>query len=305
MFEILANSVLPVFAMAALGMLSQRIGFFSVKEADALSRFVYFIPMPILMFRLLATADLSGFNWTLLAAYVGVEATLYAGATALFYRLFKRSFRESLLLGVSTVFANHLLYLLPIAIFRFGEAAAAEMVTFVIADVIVIYTATLVLLDATSEGGAGPGAVTGRVVRNPQIIAIAAGLAGNFLSVPLDNGFGVFAEFAGDAAAPASLFALGIILASQQGPGDWRTVATITAIKLVAFPLVMTGLLLGPIGIGFADADMAILIATAPSAVASFVLAVRYRVPARDVSMAVLVTTLLSILSVSVVLQFM
>jgi len=304
-FEVLANSVLPVFAMAALGMVSQRFGVFSVREADTLSRFVYLIPMPILMFRLLVTADLTGFDRAVLLAYVGVEVALYAGATALFHHVFKRSFRESLMLGMATVFANHLLYLLPIAIFRFGELAATEMVTFVIIDVIVIYTGTLVLLDATSEGAAGAAAVAGRIVRNPQILAIAAGLVGNFLAVPLEGGLGVFAEFAGNAAAPASLFALGIVLASQNGWGDWRVVSTITLIKLVAFPLILAGLLLGPAGIDFADADMAILIGTAPSAVASFVLAIRYGVPARDVSMAVLVTTLLSIFSVSVVLQFM
>src|SRR5690606_36078690 len=120
--------------------------------------------------------DLSEFNWLLLGGYVAAELLIYAAGTALFHYGFKRGFRESFLLAHCAVFANHVLYLLPIAIYAFGEEAAAELVTFIAADLIVIYGGTLILLDATSgTGPVSPVATAGRMVRNPQIIAIAAG----------------------------------------------------------------------------------------------------------------------------------
>lgn len=303
MLEALTNSVLPVFSVAALGMLSQRLGLFDSVQANTLSRFVYFITMPVLLFRLLAMADPEGYHWGLLGSYIGVELAIYAGSFVLFRTVFRRDFRQSLLLAMATVFANHILYLLPIAVFRFGESAAIEMVSFVIADIIVIYLGTMILLDVISDGGGGALAAAGRTLRNPQIWAIPAGIAASFLKMPLDNGIGVFLEFASGAAAPVSLFALGIMLTSLEGRSDWRIVGIITLIKLVIVPLAMALIVLNLLGFAFADADMGILIATAPSGVMSFVLAMRFGVPARDISMAVLVTTVLSVFSVAAVLQ--
>lgn len=305
MFDAFFNSVLPVFAMVAIGALVKSRNLFSVNDANGLSRFVYFIAGPALLYRLIATADLSQFNWLLVAAYLAAEIVIYVTGYVVFRMGFRRGVRESLLLAMSCVFANHVLYLLPIATYQFGEARAAAIVTFIAGDLVVIYGTTLLLLDATAEGpGRGRiAAVARRMATNPQLIALALGLAANALQVPLTGGFAVFASFLSGAASPVSLFALGIVLVAQRGVGDLRVSFTAAAFKLIAMPAALAAILLLGFRLDLQSSALALLIASAPSGVMTFVLAIRYDIPAQDIGRAALISTLLSTLSVSLMLQ--
>jgi hypothetical protein len=304
-FDAFINSVLPVFAMVGLGALCRYFRWFAVPEANALSKFVYFIAGPVLLFRLISTVDLNQFNWLMIASYLIAEIIVYVLAYLLFRRVFRRDVRESLLLGMTSVFANHVLYLLPIAIYQFGEARAAAIVTFIAGDLIVVYGATLLLLDATA-GGPGGTSVVGvarRMATNPQLIALALGLIAKVLNIPIGGGFAVFAQFLSSAASPTSLFALGIVLMSQQGLGDLRVSLAAAGLKLLAMPAAAAFLLLVVFRQPMDSAGLTLLISSAPSGVMTFVLAMRYNVPSENVGRAVLISTLLSTVSVSLMLQ--
>ena len=291
--------------MVAIGAAMRRFGVFSVSEANALSRFVYFIAGPVLLFRLIATADFASFNWATVGAYLASEIVIYAIGYVLFRHGFKRDPRESLLLAMSCVFANHVLYLLPIATFEFGEAKAAQIVTFIAGDLIVIYGGTLVLLDATAGGveGGGLKAVAKRLVTNPQLISLVLGLLANAIGIRLGGGFATFATFLSGAASPVSLFALGIVLMAQSGLGDLRVSLSAVALKLLAMPAMMAVLLLVVARMPPSDAALALLVSSAPSGVMTFVLAIRYEIPAQDIGRAAMISTLLSTLTVALMLQ--
>lgn len=304
MLDALFNSVLPIFAVVGLGYLFGRLGWFDLTAAQALSRFVHYAAVPVLLFRLLATADTSLFDWALVGSYLGTELVIYAGAFLVFRFVFRRPLHEAILLAMASVFANHLLYLLPIATFRFGEAVAAQMITFVVVDSIVIYGGTVVLLDLTGAGDPPEGTTSlGRLVRNPQLLAIAAGVVANIVGVPLDNGFGTFVRFLGGAAAPVSLFALGIVLMAQAGRTDFRVALTVSLLKLALMPAVVAGFAFGVFAVNPVAAGQALLVAAAPSGILPFVLAVHHRLPARDISMAVMLSTVASLFTVAFVLQ--
>ncbi len=303
MFEAFLNAVLPVFVMVCLGALAKWRGYFAVTEANALSRFVYFIAGPVLLFRLIVDTDFARFNFLQIGVYLAVEIVVYALAYLLFRRVFRRSVPESLLLAMSTVFANHVLYLLPIATYAFGEDRASAIVTFIAGDLFVIYGGTLLILDATSPGGASLRAVAGRMVSNPQVIALLAGLAANLMGFRLAGGFQVFAQFLGGAASPVSLFALGIVLVAHKGLGDLRVSLSAVALKLLAVPALAAFLLLIVLGQPVEDVALTLLIASAPSGVMTFVLAIRYDVPAQDIGRAAMLSTLLSAFTVSAMLQ--
>ncbi len=304
MFDAFLNSVLPVFAMVAIGAAMKGFNIFSVNEANALSRFVYFIAGPVLLFRLIATADFALFDFVQIGAYLAAEIVVYILGYLLFRYVFRRGVRECILLAMSCVFANHVLYLLPIATYEFGEARAAAIVTFIAGDLIVIYGATLLLLDATAEGtGGGIGSVLKRMATNPQLIALAAGLAANAVGLQPTGGFAVFANFLSGAASPVSLFALGIVLMSQKDIGDLRVSFSAAALKLVAMPAALVAILLWGFRVPLEEAALVMLISSAPSGVMTFVLAIRYDIPAADIGRAALISTLLSVVSVSMMLQ--
>ena len=303
MFDAFLNSVLPVFAMVGLGVFARWRGYFAVAEANALSRFVYYVAGPVLLFRLIMSTDFARFNFLQIGAYLAAEIIIYALAYLLFRRVFRRGVRESLLLGMSTVFANHVLYLLPIATYQFGEDRASAIVTFIAGDLFVIYGATLLILDATSPGGASLRAVAGRMASNPQVLALLLGLACNLAGLRLAGGFQAFAQFLGGAASPVSLFALGIVLMAQKGLGDLRVSLSAVGLKLLAMPALATFLLLVVLRQPLDDVALTLLIASAPSGVMTFVLAMRYDIPAQDIGRAAMLSTMLSTFTVSAMLQ--
>ena len=114
----------------------------------------------------------------------------------------------------------------------------------------------------------------------------------------IPQGVFTYATFAGGAAAPASLFALGIILAANPirpfGMATWLVVAA----KIVLHPalvFVLAGLLTLSPGWG----NITFLAAAGPSGVMPFVIALQHNIKADTIAKAVLVSTLFSLLTLS------
>lgn len=151
MIDILFSAVLPIFALMAIGFGLGRMGVFDPATASAINRFVFLISVPALIFGLLARSHFEQFNWLALAAFATIELVMYGTGFLVARTVFKREIRESLLIGLATAFANHLLFVLPIAMTLFGESAATPIVAIATVDALFIYGGTLLLIDALSE----------------------------------------------------------------------------------------------------------------------------------------------------------
>jgi malonate transporter len=118
-----------------------------------------------------------------------------------------------------------------------------------------------------------------------------------FLLLP--NWLYTYAEFAGGAAAPASLFALGIILASNSlrpiGIATWMVVA----FKILVHPLLVftfSGIIVTSSGWD----HLVLLVAAGPCGAMPFVIALQYGVRTEVIAKAILVSTILSLVSLSI-----
>jgi malonate transporter len=118
--QVFLNPVLPIFAILGVGMLFSRRGIFDASAASILNRFVFYIAAPALLFSLLTSASLADFEWQVLLLYVASEMTVYAGGMALARYVFRREWREAMLLGMTACFVNHVFFVLPIAHVLFG-----------------------------------------------------------------------------------------------------------------------------------------------------------------------------------------
>ena len=56
------NATVPVFAMIILGMLFKKIGIIDDVFASKMNKFVFLIPLPVLLFKDLATLDFKEFG---------------------------------------------------------------------------------------------------------------------------------------------------------------------------------------------------------------------------------------------------
>jgi len=305
MLDALINSVLPIFAMVGVGMAFGKFGLFEINAASGVNRFVFYVGVPVLLFRLLASNDLASFDWPLLLSYLLAESVMYTGGFVVFRFVFRRGLAESCLLAMATIFANHLMYVLPIAVAEFGTGIEPKITSLIIVDVVIFYGGNVVLMElirARSAQASGLG-IARQLVSNPQIIAIFLGLAASVLRVPLDNGLGVFATFAGNAAAPCSLFALGVVMSAQKFSGGVSVPWLLSGLNLLAVPALV--LLFSHFGMGLdmVRAMPAILIAAGPVGAMPFVLALQYEQPVHEIARAILISTMLSLITITIVLQ--
>ncbi len=299
MTDTLFSAVLPIFALVAIGFALGRVGVFNATMAAAVNRFVFLISIPALIFGLLIRSPFDEFNWLALAGFVSIELVMYLSAFLVARFLFKRLTREALLIGLATAFANHLLFVLPIAITLFGESAATPIIAIATIDALFIYGGTLVLMDALSVTGASLPRLVKAMSKNPQILAAVGGLMIAMTGVNLPEGLHVFTKFAGNTAAPCSLFALGVVLSQQKNSGDLLLPLTIGSLKLLVYPLLCWALLFNVLAIEPAWSKPAMMVAAAPSSAMAFVLAIHYQVPVQAIARTILITMIGALLTVT------
>ncbi|MBB5516347.1 hypothetical protein FHS89_002378 [Rubricella aquisinus] len=298
MLQTLANPILPIFAILGIGFVAGRVGWFDAGFAKSLNRFVFFIAQPALVFYVVARAPFAAFEWGALAIYFVSEVAVYALGTWVAYKIFKRPFREALLLGMTCAFVNHVFYILPIAELIYGPDAAMPIAGVIVIDVAILFCGTILILDMLKAGSARPVAVMGMMLRNPALLAILAGIGVNIAAGLAPPGLFTFAEFVGQAAPPASLFALGIIMAAAKFWPIGGATVSVVAIKVIIHPMIAFGLFwLMQTEVEWAD--ILLLTAAGPCGAMPFVIGLQYGVKTDTIAKAILISTVLTLFTLA------
>jgi malonate transporter and related proteins len=294
--------VLPEFALLALGVLLRRWAWRSPQFWVDLERLVYLVLFPLLLVRTTLAADLGAAGaGTVLLAALGATATGALLAAAVW--LFPGTDRSTAASGWQTAFRFNSYLALALVDDR-GPAALALMGVLLGVSVPVV---NVLAVTALAHGVAAPadprhGRSTGvrllfAVVRNPLILATAAGLAGNLAGVTLPEPVDATVSRLAAAAVPLGLLTVGAALrAVGLDRGRRLAAAYLALIKLVAVPAAALGLAatLGVIG-----EQRAVLLsfAVVPSATASYVLTARMGGDSSFVATQVSLTTIAALLT--------
>jgi len=132
--ETLTSSILPVFAILALGFVMGKTNQASVIEARSLNRIAFIVMQPCLIFPLMANLNFSDLEPLALALYAANEIIVFSISYMIARHLFKREHLESYLLAMAMIFVNSLLYIWPISFLIYGEQAALPITAIVAWD---------------------------------------------------------------------------------------------------------------------------------------------------------------------------
>ena len=294
----LTTAILPVFAVPASGYVMGRRGAFDRADAEGINRFVFSLGVPALTFLLLVTADISAFDWAPVLIYLACELALYAAVALVARFAFGIEPREALLLGMTCCFTNHLFFVLPIAISLYGAAAALPVVAIITVDSLITFSGTVMVMDVLSHRDGGIGKVLSMLARNPLVIAIGLGGVVLLSGFPLHDGVITFLRFLGNAAAPASLFSLGVIMSSVPLARFGGATLGAVAVKVAVMPLVLFWAFMA-IGVSGSWNDIMILTAAGPCGAMPFVIALKYGVATDRIAAAIIVSTVISIFTLA------
>lgn len=297
--HVLLDPILAVFAIMALGFAMGRSGATDLGAAEAINRFAMTVLIPLFVFDVIAHAPIREFSFAPLGLYALVEAVVFAAGYGIARKLFDRPADEAILLGLTGIFANNALYILPISVLLYGPQGVLPVTAIVTLDSIVVFGCAMVALQTLKMGKAAPLQTLGSVLRMPMIIGLVLGILCGWLALDLPAPVETFLSFNGSAAGPVALFALGVAL-SQTRFSASRLVAAFSGLKLVVFPvLVWGGMAAFASERPEAETAQFILSAAGPSGAMAFSLAMLYGVRTEAISQIIVWTSVLSLISLA------
>jgi predicted permease len=301
MGQVLLNGVLPIFAIAAIGYFMGMRGIFDAGAAAVINKLVFLVAVPALGFQLIVNAPFAAFQWYLLVGFFASELCIYILGFLFARLILKCEMKEALLLGLAASFGNALMFVLPIAIALYGEAAALPIVAIVALDSIVIFGGTIIVMEAISAGDFSVVVIVKKIFQNPPLISMLVAISVVLLSIEIHHGLNVFLKFTGNMAAPCSLFSLGIVLSRTKITDRIFASSCLSIIKLVGHPIIAWIILSGILDFTLSDAKTSMMVAAAPCGAMAFVLALNYQVRTDVIAPAIFFTTLGSLASVTLV----
>lgn len=239
----LLDVILPVFLIIGFGYLAVWRGLFSAGAVDGLMKFTQQFAIPCLLFRAIATLDLSqSFDPRLLLSfYAGASCGFLAGFLGARF-LFGRAWEDAVAIGFIGLFSNSVLLGLPITERAYGVDALAGNYMIIALHAPFCYllgvTAMEIVRNRRAGGQVMIRAVLTAMFRNALVIGIGLGFVVNIFAVPLPGALTDALDMMIRAALPAALFGLGGVLVQYRPEGDMRTILFICAVSLILHPAI-------------------------------------------------------------------
>lgn len=283
-------------SVIAVGYVVGRTGILGPHARFVLSRIVFFVLSPCLLFTVLADADVKVLFSSLLvvAAITAVASFAIYGVVA--FAIWRRPLPEGAIGVAAAGWVNANNIGIPVAVYVIGDAASVAPV--IMLQLIVFTPILLTILDVATSGRTSLARVLSQPLRNPIIIGSALGAILSATQVELPDAVMEPFRLVGAAAVPVVLIAFGMSLHGQRALAagtQRRDVILASSIKLAAMPLLAWALGRFAFGLDEDQLFAIVVMAALPTAQNVFNYAQRYdrgEIIARD---TVLITTIGSV----------
>lgn len=265
--------VFPIFAIALVGYLAARTHLLTEQGIEGLSRVVFIIAIPALLFYSLAHLELPNrVNWPFIGSYYAVALIIYSLGMWISRTVFHHSAAEQAIFGVGSSYSNMVLVGLPILSTGLGEHALLPLFMIVSIHSAIMYALTTLLVEGRSGNGTTAQEVAVQTLRSLVFNPFIVGLVANLLHItppPLDATLSILRN----AALPCALFVLGASLNAYRVSGRIGEALTITGLKMVLQPLLVALLVFGIFHVDHLWGAVAVMTAGMPVGVNAHILA--------------------------------
>lgn len=305
MIDVLLQT-LPFFALIGLGFGAAARGFFPPEATAYLTRFVFYFALSAMLFRFSANLSLAEvINWPFIWAYAlgGLGVYILATVVAL---VRKRGAQEAAVEAQCAVIGNTGFLGVPMLALLLGEAAIPAVMLVLAVDLFLFSSLIVIIITGMRDGRVSPavlGTVGKGLVSNPMIVSMALGFAWSSTGWNLAEPVQRFLDLLAGASTPGALFAIGASLASKSAErlsvAGWLSFA-----KLILHPLAVGVLAFMVFDVEPFMAGVMVAAAGLPVAGNVYILAQHYGVAPQRVSSAILLSTLVSVLTVSAIIAW-
>lgn len=231
------NATVPVFAMIILGMLFKKIGIIDDVFASRMNKFVFLIPLPVLLFKDLATLDFNTIWDTKFVLFCFFITILCILIVTLLSFLLKNKQNQGEFIQASY---RSSAALLGIALIQnvYGKATMAPLM--IIGSVPLYNIMAVVVLSFFSPERKGLSkevwlkTIKG-ILTNPILIGIIVGILWSLLHLPMPTMLDKTVTSIGNVATPLGLMAMGATFNYKEALGDLKPALCASFIKLFGF----------------------------------------------------------------------
>ena len=299
--------VLPVFGLVLLGYLLARTPLLSADGIRGLSNFVFYVAIPVLLFRSVSTLKVpDAIDPLLPVAYFVATLSLYAVALFAGRKGIGLGTDSAALFAMASTYSNLVMLGIPIVYLALGDVGLVAVLFIVAVHALALLTLTTLVIElARGRGETWRRALLASargLIKNPVVLGLVAGLLWGASGLQLPNSVERLTDMLKAAAPAVALFAVGASLTGFRLVGDPLQSAAIVLVKLLIMPALVWVAARYLFGLSPFNVAVATLAAAMPSGVNAFLLASAYDTYRERTATAVVVSTALSVVTVGILI---
>jgi predicted permease len=303
MFQV-AGLVLPLFGLIFLGFIAGKLNRIPIEGLAWLNFLIVYILLPALFFTLLSDTPVSEFANTEFLVTTTFSTFLVFALCFFLAKIFRKADTCSATIqGFAGAYGNIGYLGPPLAIAAFGPQAGVPVALIICLDNTMHFMLAPALMAMGSKSPTKLVKVVWdilfKIFTHPFILATFAGMFVAWQRIQLPETIDQLLVTLTNAAAPCALFAMGVTAALRPLKRIPPELAYLVPIKLLLHPFIMYLLVSRIPGVDSVWLYSAVLLAALPSATNVFVLAQQYQVWEERASSAVVLSTLLSVVTVT------
>ncbi len=302
------NVVLPVFGLILAGFICRRTGCLGETASAELNRFVVWLALPALLFKVTATATWVQIWQPGFIASVGAGCAVVFAITVFQRMRQSRHLADAAIDGLSAAYANTGFLGIPLCLLVLGEDGLLPAIVATLIVACVLFAVGIVLVEVSLQTEKHPLRAIVKVgkslAKNPLLVSPILGGCWAVTGLSLPAAPLQFLNLLGMAATPCALVSLGLFLAQkQEGRRDGTTGLVLG--KLLLQPLITGFLAFRVFELPALWAHSALILSALPTGTGPFMLASFYQRGGALVARVVLLTTLGSLVTISVCLYWL
>ncbi|MGB1361396.1 MAG: AEC family transporter [Alphaproteobacteria bacterium] len=314
LFIKIINVIAPVFILIVIGAGFMHLKWLDNASNEKLKGLLYKFLMPVMLFYFMIKVDSEIIDFDFVVLLLVYTFVIFGLAVLLAHKFFAKNNKEVGISSLIVTFSNSTYLGLPFCYLAFGvEGMAPAIITTTIYSLIFIAGSILLLqIDEASKQQANKlkllGAVILNTVKVPLVYATFLGLVVSFIGISLPQFVSTSLEMISNVNIGLALIVIGSSLYgvfSSEEPGIdkdfWLEISYFNFYKLILSPVVAF-LIIAPFEFDIIWKSVFILQASLPVGLMSYVIASMNGVYDRRAGVAILSSTLLSIITLTVIL---
>ncbi|WP_305072474.1 AEC family transporter [Propionivibrio sp.] len=299
---------LPLFSLVLIGYLTMRLSGWPSSVSDGLTRFVFTLALPAMLFRLMSKSrDLPPVDSRLLIAFFGGCLIVFVIGRLVSWKIFKLDGVSQSVFALGGVFSNNVMLGLPLAKVSLGEAAVPSVALVLVFNALILWTLVTVSVEWARHGSfsAKGFARTARgVLTNPIVVGILGGTLVSLSGRDLPEAISSPINMIGQSGSTMALVALGMGLAEYGIRDGLRVSFAVCAIKLIVLPLIVWGLA-WLLGLPKMETQVVVLLSSMATGANVYLMSRQFKALEGPTASALVLSTLLASVTTPLVLALM